>query len=229
ASGDAPALRKAVGMVWAASDEVASGPLDNKGCLFRRLAEVMQGVKAAAKELEELIAASQQAAEGGEGAQEGRQEAGDGDEAAEAGREAGKAEEEAEEEGRQEDADDEGEGDEEGDGDDSDDFRDMGVLRGAEVGTAEAAAGLLGAAGGALRAISRPLLEGPPVDAEHCLDEWESLAWHADKLRSGCEALVACLYPPHDDPSELQGQAESVHTTLELMLAEFPEDYLGQQ
>ncbi|KXZ52372.1 hypothetical protein GPECTOR_9g416 [Gonium pectorale] len=108
---------------------------------------------------------------------------------------------------------------------DSDDFREMGTLSTAELRTAEAAAELLTAAQAALRAVSRPLLEGPAVGPEHCLDDWESLAWHGAKLRSGCEALVACLYPPHEDEDELQGGCESVATTLELMLDEFPETY----
>ena len=145
---------------------------------------------------------------------------------------------------------------------DEDDFRDMGHLSASELGAAEAAAGLLAAAQEAMRAVSRPLLEGeeagrrcgrggcqaegpggcvmwraavayaaldayaslafpsghvctlpltaaaaaaaaavarpgPEVTGSHCLDEWESMAWHAQKLRSSCEALVACLYPPH--------------------------------
>ncbi|GIL50402.1 hypothetical protein Vafri_6619, partial [Volvox africanus] len=104
---------------------------------------------------------------------------------------------------------------------------DMGTLNGQELCTAEAAAALLGTAQSALRLISRPLLEAPVVSSEHSLDEWESLAWHATRLRSACEGLVACLYPPHDELDELQGQVEAVSNTLELMLSELPPEYFG--
>ncbi|GIM17344.1 hypothetical protein Vretimale_19884, partial [Volvox reticuliferus] len=110
---------------------------------------------------------------------------------------------------------------------DSDDFRDMGTLSGQELHTAEAAAALLGGAQAALRLISRPLLEAPIVSSDHSLDDWESLAWHTTRLRSACEALVACLYPPHDELDELQGQVEAVSNTLELMLTELPAEYFG--
>lgn len=71
---------------------------------------------------------------------------------------------------------------------------------------------------------------GPPVTPEHCLDDWESMGWHAGKLRSGAEGLVATLYPPHEeeDVEELLGAGEAVANTLDLMLEEFPEAYLEE-
>lgn len=220
-----------------------------------------------------------------------------------------------------------GEEDEDDNEDDEDDFRDMGSLSASELAVAEAAAQLLAAAEGVMRAVSRPLLQGvgagsgkgkgvrgaqrvmctvfraspcarqaldsaelfvlhtcpfrpdclwegcwctrafvprfcciishrkckckstadtdqltaslyllnpppprlgPPVTPEHCLDDWESMGWHAGKLRSGAEGLVATLYPPHEeeDVEELLGAGEAVANTLDLMLAEFPEAYL---
>ncbi|GIL93488.1 hypothetical protein Vretifemale_20885, partial [Volvox reticuliferus] len=52
--------RKAFGLVWGGCDELVRGPLDNKACLFRQLADVMQAIKGAKKELDELCEASRQ-------------------------------------------------------------------------------------------------------------------------------------------------------------------------
>ncbi|GIL50404.1 hypothetical protein Vafri_6619, partial [Volvox africanus] len=59
--------RKAFGLVWGGCDELARGPLDNKTCLFRHLADVMQAIKGAAKELDELCEVSRQELEIGAG------------------------------------------------------------------------------------------------------------------------------------------------------------------
>ncbi|PNW71703.1 hypothetical protein CHLRE_16g665550v5 [Chlamydomonas reinhardtii] len=211
---DGGELRAIVGKVWAAVDELVAGPIDNKGCLFRKLADVMAGVKSAAKELEELVVESKQ-----ELAAADRTSAGSRGPAARTSTEGSRPPRSSDDE---EDDAQSSEVEE-----DEDDFRDMGHLSASELGAAEAAAGLLAAAQEAMRAVSRPLLEGPEVTGSHCLDEWESMAWHAQKLRSSCEALVACLYPPHEDFGELLGTAESVSITLELLLSEFPEAYAG--
>jgi hypothetical protein len=39
------------GQVWGACDELTRGPLDNRASLFRQLADVMSGIKGAAKEV----------------------------------------------------------------------------------------------------------------------------------------------------------------------------------
>ncbi|KAG2441925.1 hypothetical protein HXX76_003531 [Chlamydomonas incerta] len=208
-------LRAVVGKVWAAVDELVGGPIDNKGCLFRKLADVMTGVKSAAKELEELV-------------KESKQELATADRTSAGSRGSGAAAARTSTEGsRPPRSSDDEEDDAQSSGaeEDEDDFRDMGHLSASELVAAEAAVGLLAAAQEAMRAVSRPLLEGPEVSSSHCLDEWESMAWHAQKLRSSCEALVACLYPPHEDFEELLGTAESVGITLELLLSEFPEAY----
>ncbi|EFJ39744.1 hypothetical protein VOLCADRAFT_100587 [Volvox carteri f. nagariensis] len=222
--GDADGLKRIFGLVWGACDELTRAPLDNKSCLFRQLADVMQGVKGAAKELDELCEASRQELEGsgavGDSNDNCRSCNGSGGVTKKG--EEGEEEEEGEEDNgdvRHDDDDDEEE--------DSDDFRDMGTLSASELSTAEAAAGLLHAAGGVVRLISRPLLEGPPLSSGSPLEQWESLIWHAAKLRSSCEALVACLYPPHDDLEELRGESEAVSNTLELMLGELPSQYFG--
>ncbi|GLI71614.1 hypothetical protein VaNZ11_016879 [Volvox africanus] len=278
-NGGAEGPRKAFGLVWGGCDELARGPLDNKTCLFRQLAEVMQAIKGAAKELDELCEVSRKELESGAGtatagptrgscngngiysaicgsgaavaiaaasAEElsgrGRSRDQGGDEdgggGCQLGRELegqdslGAEGEAARHEGVNEDHDEEGaeeedDDEEEEEEDDYDDFRGMGALSGQELSTAEAAAALLGAAQAALRLISRPLLEAPVVSSDHSLEEWESLAWHAARLRSACEGLVACLYPPHDELDELQGQVEAVSNTLELMLSELPSEYFG--
>ncbi|GLC39686.1 hypothetical protein PLESTM_000926800 [Pleodorina starrii] len=250
-SADAEGLRRAFGLVWGACDELTRGPLDNKASLFRQLADVMQGIKGAAKELDELCDVSRQelglapAAEaaavpgsgscngGGGGAAAaqgpgggGAEEAAEGRGAAAAGRLGERAGEEAEA-SKDEDGEEEEEKEEEEEEDDSDDFRDMGSLSATELATAEAAAALLAAAQSALRLISRPLLEGPALSAGPALEQWESLIWHSARLRSSCEALVACLYPPHDELDELAGESEAVATSLELMLGELPESHFG--
>ncbi|KAG2451627.1 hypothetical protein HYH02_003407 [Chlamydomonas schloesseri] len=214
---DAGELRNIVGKVWAAVDELVGGPIDNKGCLFRKLADVMAGVKSAAKELEELVVESKQ-----DLAAADRTSAGSHGSLAAAPR---TSTEGSQRPPRSSDDEEDDAQSASGGEDDDGDFRDMGHLSAAELPTAEAAAGLLAAAQEAMRAVSRPLLQGPDVSGSHCLDEWESMAWHAEKLRSSCEGLVACLYPPHEDFEELQGTAESVSITLELLLSEFPEAY----
>ncbi|KAG2483151.1 hypothetical protein HYH03_017943 [Edaphochlamys debaryana] len=232
--GDANELRRLVGRVWGACDELAASPLDNRALLFRRLADAMGGVKSAAKELDELVDASRAAlgAEGeGPGSERTSPSASPARTSAAAAAAAAAAEEAGAGAGAGSDGEDEDEGGSEGSASgesDPDDFTDMGTLSAAELRTASAAQALLAAAQGVLRAVSRPLLEGPAVSSEHCLDDWESMVWHGGKLRSAVEALVAGLYPPHDDLPELRGDAEAVASTLELMGAEMPDAYASE-